>query len=547
MELSTVVRGLARQLQPVRDQERATIADLLQSAKIRDRYSVFELLAIIRSWNSRLRASLDTEPPIEKVITGFSATIDKVLVLNPGTESAFMSWLNDHAGDADCQRVRTDIDRLLSGAKGTQDPSLCRTAFHEKLDQLFSRENGVRELLGGAAASMVDVLAELGIAARIHTQWWPVEYSKLVSPKAGRIVLDELGGSCAVVSASRSEQNHPKRVSYILQVQKGEKFCGIPAPDTERHIYTVTQPWTSAQPSMLDDNGTSVTFGQWPSYRRFLSAKVDGEVLKIKDGQESALRELASEHRYVILSGLAVNSFEPVLKSQLTTLIRNGSILHLEISGDFFKDDTSKDRRTRQAMLEAAKVRLGCFVSDVREVGIQSVSLNDEQLSQLATYSMMIAEECGLELAGRQYPVRELIQIAAEFGIALDVSRIYLHTTSADVVLRRGGTPAIMRQEVCSDLFAKGALVAALFRRANPTTFANRVQGLPPVLLAGGFRSLIDVAGDDTALLKCGYRLAPRMEYSLAIVPVLWPTSPPEITSSAGDISSAVQFVLAGL
>jgi ADP-dependent phosphofructokinase/glucokinase len=563
---------------------------------------VTDLLVLIRAWNRRLGGSLEPEVPGEGVLTGFSATIDRVLILNADTDSAYLNWKNavpsepgshqfggdilqldegeirkrieeelrqriaeDHSKSYDHEigvevehrfwpwiesaiRAKVDgtIQGLLNGTPGTQERSQNRGPQHQVLDQLFSKDIGVKVLLGGAAASVADVLAELGMTARIHTTWWPSEYADLISDRAERVVIEEDGLSSSIVAAKAGEVRHPWRISYVFQVQKNEPFSGKTPPKTERQIYTVIQPWAPNDPITTEVDGITQPFAGWPAYRRFVAVGIDGENrLKIREASDEQLRCVAREHRYVLLSGLANDAFELQLESHLTVLVESGCCLHLEISGDFFQNEQAWPDDERDRQLKKAKSKLDAFMQSVRRIAIQSISLNDEQVGQLGRFQLLNGASA---VASKDVRLKDLISLAEEFARQLGVERLYLHTNSADVVLRRNATPGTMRQEIQADLFAKGALLAALYRRHNPRGWQGEISKVAPVLLLDGFKNLIEVAEGDEFLLNHGYRLSkPSGAYSLAVVPVMWPDSPPAITSSAGDISSAVQYVFAGV
>jgi hypothetical protein len=438
---------------------------------------------------------------------------------------------------------------------------------------LASRPAGrVRRVLGGAAAVAADVLAELEAGdAALFTLYHSAPQAMDHRHSVRRLMLGKAGANLAFVSAQTpgvyqaagETLEHPTSASVIFSYDAGFALDPYRAFLTDRVICRLAPrgselpPWREIRvhPASGAPVGWSLprAADEWPWLPGFLYWWVEGETLHLAFADEDLLRRIAERYHYVVLSGFGPATFDvsdvidPVqrllareLTAQLRILADAGATLHLEISG-------SVSRHQRIAPLAEA---LGGSV--------RSLGLNDLELVQVTDLAdLQVAPVAGrTEMYGRY-------RRASALAERLSLDRLYVHGNDADLILRRGGSPGGMRDEVVADQFAKGVVVLSVLQRSGPA-WQERARRLSPVLLWRGFDALISLASDLAAeqhpdrgeayrrqleaTLDAGYALASEAGgYAVAVVPVMWPTLPRSIhPGGAGDICSSVSLVYAG-
>ena len=562
-------------------------------------FGFFRITTAVHRWHARFRKSLSPEPPRESVLCAFTSVTDwlvaqddlKALVqwaahelgLSPGAllEQAGQrarSGTNSRGGDLTAEVLDlTDLIAALiyffespPGLKPVaRDRALC-----DQLDAfLASRPAGrVRRVLGGAAAVAADVLAELEAGdAALFTLYHSAAQAMDHRQSVRRLTLGEAEADLTFVSArtpgvyqvAGKVYEHPTSTSTVFSYDAGFALDPFRAFLTDRVIFRRAPrgpeppPWREIRVHPMAGEPVAWAFpraaDEWPWLPGFLRWWVEGGTLHLALVGQELLRRIAERYHYLVLSGLGPGSFDlfdaagplPQLiarevAAQLHILARAGATLHLEVSG-------SLGRHQRIAPLAEA---LGGSV--------RSLGLNDVELAQMTDMAdFQVALEAGRsEMYGRY---RRALTLAER----LSLDRLYVHGNDADLILRRHGSPGVMRGEVVADLFAKGVVVLSVLQRSGPA-WQERARRLSPVLLWRGFEALISLASDLAAeshpddgeayrrqleaTLDAGYALAPeRGEYAVAVVPVMWPVLPRSIhPGGAGDVCSSVSLVYTG-
>lgn len=162
---------------------------------------------------------------------------------------------------------------------------------------------------------------------------------------------------------------------------------------------------------------------------------------------------------------------------------------------------------------------------------------------------------------------------ARRLAEVMGVRTRFVHTNSLDLILRRDADPGSLLRAQVADMKGKGWVIAALLLRAYHSKWGSQVERLPPAIMPEAMVRLAQFARDFAnhepldvrqrgpvrqRLLRSGIWLAPSAnEYSLVVVPVLWPPisekgAPPKLpkrlnTTGAGDMTFGAFFYLGGV
>ncbi len=602
LEKLWVLRRLSEQ--PFDQQEREILQQLhrLGDRAVQhfiQRFGFNRISEAVHLWHARFRKSLSPEPPRETTLCAFTSVSDWLVDQND--LKALVEWAarqqdatpadlleqaaqraesgtNSQGGDLRIE-VLDLIDLIAALLYFFESPPGLKPAVRDQAlrDQLqaflSSRPAGrVRRVLGGAAAVAADVLAELEVGeAALFTLYHAATQAMDHRHDVQRLVLADDEAAWRRVSVQTpgvyriadEAHEHPTSASVVFSYDAGFALDPFRAFLTDRVIFRQAPrgpeppPWREIKLHSPDGEPVAWTLpradDEWPWLPGFFRWWVEGQTLHLAFVRKDALRRIAGQYRYVILSGVGPGTFDvsdaadPLRRliarqvaAQLRLLADAGATLHLEVSGNV-------SQRQRMAPLADA-------VGGV----IRSLGLNDAELIQLTDMvDFQVVPEPGRGAMYGRY------QRALALAERLRLQRLYVHGNDADLILRRDGAPGAMRDEVAADLFAKGVVVLSVLQRSGPA-WQERARRLSPVLLWRGFEALISVASDLAAerhpdgepayerqleaLLDAGYALSPRPGgYAVAVVPVMWPALPRNIhPGGAGDICSAVSLVYAG-
>src|SRR5262249_41706377 len=115
------------------------------------------------------------------------------------------------------------------------------------------------------------------------------------------------------------------------------------------------------------------------------------------------------------------------------------------------------------------------------------------------------------------------------------ISTLYVHTLGLDFILKRSSEPGALSHAQMGDMMSKGLVIGALLERAYGSEWNKQLKYLPPAIkpsamaqlahFADAFETFEHVQGASSQLLEQGYWLATSPDaYSLAVVPVMWPS-----------------------
>jgi hypothetical protein len=406
----------------------------------------------------------------------------------------------------------------------------------------------------------------------------------------------EVDGTGSVAAGRRvkdaGEQTHPTRSSYILPYNAGRTIADptrpksllrhpqtgepITARQDDRLIYRVfnylqdhAQQWNEV--IIETDNGelllgpTGLDKDEWPFVAGFVDWDLTSDKkLKIRFLKPPQMAEIGKRFRYVILNAPGLRSFtgpesvQPqdalskilgqALVKQIAALREAGGKIHLELSGGAGEND-----------------RLMPFARSLGGL-IGSLGLNQEELRQVTNLPDCPQPQ---ESIPPHSEVFNRYQRARQLAETLDADRLYVHGNDVDLILRRNGSPGDMHNEIQADLFTKGVVVAGVLQRSTDDWVAE-INNLEPLLTTDGFIRLIELAYDFARqrhpapssplemtaegkqlfrnLVETGYYIATAPnEYSIAVVPVMWPRLPAGINpTGAGDICSGISLVYSG-
>lgn len=159
---------------------------------------------------------------------------------------------------------------------------------------------------------------------------------------------------------------------------------------------------------------------------------------------------------------------------------------------------------------------------------------------------------------------------ARKLAKATGVRTLYVHTNTLDFILRRDGDPGSLLRAQQGDMMGKGFVIAALLQRAYGNDWLTELtERMPPAVKPEALECLarfvdeLDARepltdGQKEQLLLNGLWLATSCEpYSLAVVPVMWPSLDPAApgkglpdkldTTGAGDMSFGAFMFLGGV
>jgi hypothetical protein len=526
----------------------------------------------------------DLEPPFS-VLCAFTSVLDRVV--DQAGLSQLLPWAAGVMGLSPDELLGQAARRARSG-RNSQGGSLS-TMVHDPLDvvaallyffyhppalkpaigsltlrhqlEAFLAElslGQLRQILGGASAVAADILAELKMEARFYTMYHSPAQARRHGPLVRRLELEP--GQITYCPAQRPGTyhaagltlDHPTASSIAFVYQAGFTLGNVQADQSDGVIFrrvpqskNEERPWDRIWLHPIRGQAVALSApeagDEWLWLPGFVRWWVEGNTLHLAFADEETVRRIATDHHYLILSGLSPTTFASrkglaarELAGQMRTLGEGGATLHLELGG----------AAPEETIAPLAKV-MGGLVS--------SAGINDNELALLTSLS-----DFRVPVSSHKSVIFQRYQRAVALAQRLRLQRLYVHGNDVDLILRRKGSPEAMRQEIEADLFAKGVVVLAILQRSLEDWPSHAIQ-LAPVLLWKGFQALIafawdlvDQRGQDEALFKelveTGYALTDSPEgYAVAVVPVMWPTLPPGIyPGGAGDICSSVSLVYSG-
>jgi len=154
---------------------------------------------------------------------------------------------------------------------------------------------------------------------------------------------------------------------------------------------------------------------------------------------------------------------------------------------------------------------------------------------------------------------------AKKLAEALGVRTLYVHTLTLDFILRKDADPGALLRAQLGDMMGKGLVIASLLNRAYADRWLDQLkEKMPPAVkpdamaklgrFAMDFEEVEKAKGSEDRLLHSGYWLAPSAaQYSLAVVPVMWPDVseaglPKDLNpTGSGDMTFGAFFFLGGV
>jgi len=531
-------------------------------------------------WDRRFEQGLKLiyEPKSQtRVLCAFGSVVDCVYMLDQEALDRLENWclnhrLNNSTASSDPEiavNIPKDIVGALAkafqseGLKPTVQTYELRKELRKKFPLLLHQPG-----LGGAPAIIAEALAQLGVDARVYSMYHSTEQASCFGQGLDTKRLDLSTGQPTYHQAYGSGQdNHPTRYTCALAYSQGLRLnsAGITAQNTDRLLlvlrpyygvqslasYVVGKRWRAPLSGRPDGPP------EWLSVAGFVRWRLSGasqNQLQIEFVSSRVVGRLAQEHHYVLLNAPGLGQLQSpderrtaALLQQIRRLSRAGATPHMEVSGG-----ADPERHT-----------LAPFTASLRGL-VRSMGINHKELAQVANIpgypSTGIAAVAGPdtpEVYQRYVQALRLVQ-------TLELDRLYVHGNDVDLILRKGASEAALEQEVHADLFTKGAVIVSVLLRngLDPQTYS-----LPRALYHDGFKALIEFAWQfsreehpsDTGkrralfeqLVNDGYYLAAgRDEYSVAIVPVMWPEAvrlePSINTTGAGDICSGISLLYSG-
>lgn len=566
-----------------------------------------EVVIFLSLWHARFHKSLTPEPPPESVLCAFTSVVDRVL--NPAGWQSFLTWASKSSG----LLIDETIDRaehLAQTGRNSQGGDL-RRDVHSPLDIVgallyFIRNppahkplikgptflsnlrnflaglppGQVREVLGGAAAVIAEVLSSLGVGSfpaaegihtggvRLYCLYHSPAQAATHGPATQRLVLPSTHPNSFIALPARESgsyeaegqtREHPAGGSLVFAYDAGFTLGRWRARQADRAIFRHApfglEPTGWSQIRLYSAQGEEIKWpeipagGEWPWLPGFLRWWVEGGALHLSFAGQALLEAIAQAHHYIIIGGLGPELFvagdtlremiATEVARQLHILAEAGATLHLELSG------------------VSGEMALEPFAQAMRGA-VRSLGVNEAELEDIARRGDFQAE-----VSPGADPVFQRYERALALARQFSLERLYVHGNEVDLILRRSGSPGDMRQEIAADLFAKGVVVLAILQR-SVADWREQMEKLAPVLLWRGFRALIAFAWSLAnarykdnlpardalfkRLIEGGYSLPEgREDYAVAVVPVMWPQLPAGIYSGgAGDICSGVSLVYSG-
>lgn len=148
---------------------------------------------------------------------------------------------------------------------------------------------------------------------------------------------------------------------------------------------------------------------------------------------------------------------------------------------------------------------------------------------------------------------------AKKLAEATGVRTLYVHTMALDIILRKDADPGSLLRAQLADMMGKGLVIAALIKRAYGEKWLEVLKERMPLAIkpeamvklakfAEDFDKYDGKEGTYGRVLHSGYWIAPnKNQYSMAVVPVMWPYIPETRTSENSTKDNPVQKLLKGL
>jgi ADP-dependent phosphofructokinase/glucokinase len=476
-------------------------------------------------------------------------------------------------------------------------PVLMDADLRAQMDQYVSGRQSARpgrviELLGGASGNMANVLRELGLSVAVHWPYHAPDVAKLTPDCLQRMTLDN--GKKKYTSAKTPFPDHPMRRSTILAYASGITLNPKPTvtlsdleakpielslgPEKiDRQIYRYPfnagagrRSWanmhledSSGQPIPINDPGNQVLREDgWPFIPLFGEWRVEGTDFVFKIADDALMQDIADQFDYLMLTGLqglgdpllnvqdqggqyvnatARDLIRREMQRQLSALARKGVRLHLEVSG-------------------ITTFRVADWIREAIHGSVKSVGINQEELEQITGDQAFRSSDYFLtsraSVSDPPEPFTKRYERALKLAKAFDLDELYVHGNDADLIVVRHVPRAAIWQGLVADLFAKGVVVLALLQR-SVRNWHQLAANLAMTLKKDGFVSLLalaDLISRDSSKTKPGeqatilrdisfngywFSRTPN-DYSVAVVPVMWPELPHDLSAAgAGDAVSA--------
>jgi hypothetical protein len=399
--------------------------------------------------------------------------------------------------------------------------------------------------------------------------------------------LEQLNSRVGVFDKSGSDRIGAPSGGSIIMFKDGRRliyqFKGF--RDLEMRT-TDSMPWDRVQFFFKDnellekpihsENPSDIT---WPIVHLFCECYIDSsKTLCIRFFDDEEVKKIAENVDFAVLGGIDAIFFDswikkdPTLQAKLLEIIErqmrvlsaNGVRIGVEISGFPHRDYAIFLRRLcREGVIVAAGINGVDELPDVvgERILIEN-NLYDFWLDPKDLKNSLQSEAKDPKLRGEHFEYITYLR-AKRLAEVMGVRTLYVHTMTLDIILRKEADPGSLLRAQLGDMMGKGLVIAALLRRAHRGKWVDELnQKITPAVkpeamsilgkFASDFAHYEENPGAEDRLLHSGFSLAPTPnDYSLAIVPVMWPHHE-EVTkdlnaTGSGDMTFGAFFFLGGV
>ena len=518
---------------------------------------------VARTWSDYFAMATLRPPTNKPILCGYVSTIDRYihvtesLITQMVTEvgaSVEQLWqtintegeLNEQMGEnTDCSKVQT---LSLSKSIDTREQLIKLLLFSVKnnvggkvrirnndivnwLADLFEHF-GSRESLGGAPGIMMDTLVNLcgEKNAVIFTVFHSPKQATLYSRDIRFLVIDGNGRLTSKSAEQFHRPNDPEVRNYPLEFFLGEPVfrkaktnCVVQAEEAERLICTTTylyyQEDNSIDEAEVETNPIEINrIFQFPG---------------LTDVQRNEnVIQIGKQYKHIILSGLqsVPEGKRAAFSQELEMLSRLGVTIHVEVS-------TPRNLHWLEELIPDYISSLGI---NEDELPLICTELLDDELDRRCDYSSLW----------------EVYEDALALANKLKLNRLYIHTHTADLILRRSPTNnTVLETEIEADLYAKHIVTQSIKKSSvdlSGPDIGLKQEGLEAFInfmaqIARRGGQQIQQLNQVQNQLDQGHFVAG--DYAVVVVPVAWFLgSLPQslIVTGAGDRTSAVSFIQSG-
>jgi len=567
-------------------------------------------IAVVESWQSRFEDLLHSEIPDWACLAAFRSITD--FNIDPSRHDPFKDVAITQPSGADVPETLKTWEELKNAYS---EYFACRdlysgkfTVAGEPANDLVRQMYQFRLTVGGQAGNILWLLSSINGNGRGYVPYLSGRLQAI--PEIGEtkfLSLDSAGARWAplrslqpgiVSTLSEERPPAPSGASFVIAQLGRRMILQLPGFRVVQPGAPAVLPFEAAQyrlngqplaPPIPKDN-----VEVWPQVPFFARIWIEGTVLvidildddRLRDAFQSQPGGLAAQQ--AIVGGLNalfnqkdpwLNRAEP-LRSRLAQLAEQqmrclrscGIRIGAELSG---RPDRDYSEMLKRLCGEGAIVGLGINGEDeLPEItnftaGGQAGGTSRSVPPVSYDFYLDLAEvPTELRAAERDktsaaFPYITYLR-ARKLARALGVRTLYVHTNSIDMALRRSADPGSLVQAQRAAFLGKGLVIAALMKRSYPEDWMRQLPDMPLAVNPEAMVKLWNFAlhfdkhqarGSFETLVTTGLWINPDDgDYSLALVPVLWPSladrnkMPPGLnTTGAGDMTFGAFFYLGGI